>query len=165
MSAHMFSPPPRPSIMRRGITRAFDDVIARGMAKKPDGQVRVRRRTGQGGERRRGRRRSRRVRPSRAEPAVEHEAVLGGLRESGRDGLHARTRRTPPHPSRRRAKSRFGPTQVALAAATIVLFGVAVVLAATVGLRRPQQQPFASDHAGCAAPEHDDRDDCAIDSS
>jgi serine/threonine-protein kinase len=35
MSAHMFSPPPRPSIMRRGISRSFDDVIARGMAKKP----------------------------------------------------------------------------------------------------------------------------------
>ena len=35
MSAHMFSPPPRPSIMRRGINRAFDDVIAKGMAKKP----------------------------------------------------------------------------------------------------------------------------------
>src|SRR6476646_4920097 len=35
MSAHMFSPPPRPSIMRRGISRSFDEVIARGMAKNP----------------------------------------------------------------------------------------------------------------------------------
>jgi serine/threonine protein kinase len=34
-TAHMFSPPPRPSIMRRGIDRAFDGVIARGMAKQP----------------------------------------------------------------------------------------------------------------------------------
>lgn len=33
MSAHMFSPAPRPSIMRRGIPRGFDDVVAKGMAK------------------------------------------------------------------------------------------------------------------------------------
>lgn len=33
-SAHLLSPAPRPSIMRRGIGRAFDDVIARGMAKQ-----------------------------------------------------------------------------------------------------------------------------------
>ncbi|WP_082945778.1 serine/threonine-protein kinase [Mycobacterium sp. E1747] len=31
---HMLSPAPRPSIMRRGVGRAFDDVIALGMAKQ-----------------------------------------------------------------------------------------------------------------------------------
>lgn len=36
MSAHVLSPPPRPSIMRRGIGRAFDAVIARGLAKQPE---------------------------------------------------------------------------------------------------------------------------------
>lgn len=35
MSAHMFSPPPRPSIMRRGVPRAFDEIIATAMAKDP----------------------------------------------------------------------------------------------------------------------------------
>ncbi|MGW0160142.1 serine/threonine-protein kinase [Mycobacterium sp. NPDC003323] len=35
LAAHMFSAPPRPSIMRRGVSRGFDDVIACGMAKNP----------------------------------------------------------------------------------------------------------------------------------
>jgi serine/threonine protein kinase, bacterial len=35
INAHLFLPPPRPSIMRRGIGRAFNDVIAHGMAKQP----------------------------------------------------------------------------------------------------------------------------------
>ncbi|WP_459953540.1 serine/threonine-protein kinase, partial [Mycobacterium avium] len=33
-SAHLLSPAPRPSIMRRGVGRAFDDIISRGMAKQ-----------------------------------------------------------------------------------------------------------------------------------
>ena len=89
MSAHMFSPPPRPSIMRRGITRAFDDVIARGMAKTPEDRF------ASAGELAKavdgGRGRGAAVAPgaSTAEPAVEHAAVLGDLRESGGDGVHA----------------------------------------------------------------------------
>ena len=35
MSGHLFTPPPRPSALRRGINPAFDDVIAKGMAKNP----------------------------------------------------------------------------------------------------------------------------------
>ena len=36
MTAHLMLPPPRPSDANRALATAFDDVIARGMAKEPD---------------------------------------------------------------------------------------------------------------------------------
>nr|WP_244960524.1 serine/threonine-protein kinase [Mycolicibacterium moriokaense] len=36
MTAHLFSPPPQPSLANRNLSPAFDEVIARGMAKEPD---------------------------------------------------------------------------------------------------------------------------------
>ncbi len=131
MSAHMFSPPPRPSIMRRGITRAFDEVIARGLAKKPSDRY-----------------------SSAGELAKAANAAAGAV-EAPRPPLPAPTPPTdtrqfsaiyenpsgtgytpypaplqaPPRPPAPPRKRRFGRTQVALAAAVIALFGVAAVLA------------------------------------
>jgi serine/threonine protein kinase len=133
MSAHMFSPPPRPSIMRRGITRAFDDVIARGLAKKPSDRY-----------------------SSAGELAKAANAAVGAV-EPPRPPLPVPSQPTntrqfsaiyenpsgtgytpyppqlqasvPPTPSAPPRKRRFGKTQVALTAAVIVLFGVAAVLA------------------------------------
>ncbi|QZT65366.1 serine/threonine-protein kinase [Mycolicibacterium austroafricanum] len=36
MTAHLMSPPPRPSAVNRAVPTPFDEVIARGMAKEPD---------------------------------------------------------------------------------------------------------------------------------
>ncbi|WP_280465697.1 serine/threonine-protein kinase [Nocardia brasiliensis] len=36
MRAHLFEPPPRPSMIRREVPVGFDEVIARGLAKNPD---------------------------------------------------------------------------------------------------------------------------------
>ena len=132
MSAHMFSPPPRPSIMRRGITRAFDDVIARGMAKKPGDRY------------------------SSAGELAKAATAAAGVAEPSRPALPppsppSSTRQfsaiyenpagtgytpyppqvqAPPRPPVR--KKHFGRTQVVLAAATVVLFGVAAVLASVL---------------------------------
>ena len=95
ISAHMFSAPPRPSIMRRGIDRAFDGIIATGMAKQPAarfasaGELVMAARVaagsglapvlGCGAGSGRG--------AGRAEPAVAHPGIPGELPESGRHRL------------------------------------------------------------------------------
>jgi serine/threonine-protein kinase len=129
MMAHMFSPPPRPSIMRRGISRPFDDVIAKGMAKKPS------ERFASTGELARAATAAALgvqapptapARPSPPSDTAQFSAVFPNPAGTGYTPYPPEVRR-PETPQR---KSRFGATQVALVVATIVLFGVAVVLAA-----------------------------------
>jgi len=128
MSAHMFSPPPRPSIMRRGISRAFDEVIARGMAKEPSDRY-----------------------PTAGALAKAANAAVGAV-EAPRPplpvpGPPTNTRQfsaiyenpagtgytpypAPPPPALPASrKRRLGRPQMALAGAVIVLFAVAAVLA------------------------------------
>ena len=134
MTAHMFSPPPRPSIMRRGIPRAFDDVIAKGMAKKPGERfasagelARAATAAVSGGP----------VPAALAMPAVSSPPPASTRQFSAVYPNPAGTGYTPyppqaipgPEPVPSPQKSRFGGSQVALVVATVVLFGVAVVLA------------------------------------
>jgi serine/threonine-protein kinase len=132
MTAHMFSPPPRPSIMRRGIPRAFDEVIAKGMAKKPGDRfasagelAKAATAAVSGGP----------VPPAPPVPAVSSPPPASSTRQfSAVYPNPAGTGYTPypppaipaPEPLPRKSRSR---SQVALVVATIVLFGVAVVLA------------------------------------
>jgi serine/threonine-protein kinase len=153
MTAHMFSQPPRPSIMRRGINRAFDDVIARGMAKTPG------ERFGSAGELAKATTAAvDGVQPAPAAEASPPPTVPIAAQSPRPDtrqfsAVYANPVDTgytpypppqlpPAEPPRR--KPRFGGTQVALVVATIALFGLAVVLAT---------QLMSSDRDGAASPQ------------
>jgi serine/threonine protein kinase len=143
MTAHMFSPPPRPSIMRRGINRPFDDVIARGMAKSPDDRF------ASAGELAKAATAAVSGGPVPSAPAAAppapaapepHAAPLPSPPASTRQfsavyqnpagtGYTPYPPREIPPPAAPARKSRLSASQVALVVSTIVLFGVAVVLA------------------------------------
>lgn len=118
MSAHMFSAPPRPSIMRRGISRAFDDVVARGMAKAPGDRFTsagdLARAAGAAAERA----------PSAAPVAPVAPPVTRQMPPAVRPTPPPYAPAPPPRPTRRLSRG-----QVALVGATIVLLTAAAVLA------------------------------------
>jgi serine/threonine protein kinase len=129
MIAHVFSPPPRPSIMRRGISRAFDDVIAKGMAKKPSDRFSSTGELAKAATAAALGVQAPSTAPARPNPPSDtrqFSAVFPNPAGTGYTPYPPEVRR-PDTPQR---KSRFGATQVALVVATIALFGVAGVLAA-----------------------------------
>lgn len=125
MGAHLFSPAPRPSIMRRGISREFDDVVARGMAKKPADRFAT------AGELAKAAAAAANAPvaappppPPPAPSTRQFSAVDPNPARTGYQPAYAPL--PPPAPKR---KPRFGPAQVGLVVTTIVLFTAAVVLA------------------------------------
>jgi serine/threonine-protein kinase len=130
MGAHLFSAPPRPSIMRRGISRAFDDIIARGMAKKPGDRYATASDLARA-----------------AAEAASAAAPASVPPQSTRQFPAVPYAPMPPAPVRR--PRRFGPTQVGLIVATLVAFTAAVVLGAVLVFGDHQQRhhlmtPFGS---------------------
>ncbi|MFY9918427.1 MAG: serine/threonine-protein kinase [Mycobacterium sp.] len=132
MSAHMFSPPPRPSIMRRGITRAFDDVVARGLAKKPSDRYATAGELAKAANAAVGAVDAPRPplpAPSPPSSTRQFSAIYENPSGTGYTPYPPRLHASAPPRLPAARKRRFGRTQVVLAASVVALFGVAAVLA------------------------------------
>ncbi|BBZ08335.1 protein kinase [Mycolicibacterium doricum] len=143
MSAHMFAPPPRPSVMRRGISRAYDDVITRGMAKQAGERFPT------AGDLAKAATAAAMLPAASASAAAAAVAAKppGTRQFSSVFANPAATGYTPylPAPARTAAKppAKKNTAQVVLIAAIIVLFGVAAVLAALLAFNGQGGTPTA----------------------
>jgi serine/threonine protein kinase len=135
MTAHMFSPPPRPSMMRPGISRAFDDVIAKGMAKRPSDRYATAGEMAKAATAAAGS--SLPPRPPLPTPAPPtntraFSAVYDNPSGTGHTPYPPVGYAPTPPPQRTPTKPRFSRSQVGLLVATVVLFGVAAILASVL---------------------------------
>ncbi|KAA0087053.1 serine/threonine protein kinase [Mycolicibacterium sp. P9-64] len=123
MIAHVFSEPPRPSAMGRGINPAFDAVVAKGMAKDPADRY------ASAGELARAAAAAVHARPASAPAPVPRQSTRQMPVMEPRPPAASYVPYLPPAPAK---KARFSKAQVALLATTIGMFALAGVLAAVV---------------------------------
>ncbi|MGO4442135.1 serine/threonine-protein kinase [Mycobacterium sp. 2YAF39] len=142
MGAHMFSPPPRPSIMRRGISRAFDDVIEKGMAKQPTDRYASAGELAKAGAEALSDTSSVAVPVPPSPPHHTRQFSTVDPNPAGTGFQHLYRPGPPPAPPKK--TSRFGRTHVGLVAATVVMFAAAVILATVL---------VFGDHGGGSAPQ------------
>ena len=120
MIAHVFSDPPRPSVMGRGINPAFDAVVAKGMAKNPADRY------ASAGE----------LARAAAAAVLARPVSVPAPRQSTRQMPVLEPRPAayvpPPPPVAPVKTPRFSKAQVALLAGTIGMFALAGVLATVV---------------------------------
>jgi serine/threonine-protein kinase len=130
MSSHLFAPPPRPTLDRRGLNPAFDEVIAKGMAKNPADRY-----ASAGGLARAAATASH-GRPAPVAPAPRPSPPQSTRQFAAVDPRPGATGYVPqpppafPEPAIR--AKRFSRTQVGLLVGTIAMFALAAVLAAVV---------------------------------
>ena len=132
IAAHLSSPPPQPSAVNPRVPAAFDDVIARGMAKDPDDRYASPGALGRAAQRALGAASSG---PSTGPTAVTHAAPVNPAASApGNSGptlpawqLAQQHSPNPPQPSTSQARPWLVPA-VIIAAAALVLGGIGVVI-------------------------------------